>query len=162
MVTRSSKMDKRKMLTFIGKSISVLHNQRQRHVAAIMAKYDLASTGYGFLLSLYRQEGITQRELCAALSVDDGLGSRTMGSLEKKGYILRKRSPEDGRSYEIYLTKKAKAIIPELHKGYEEWWEQLCGAISDKDLEILSARLKEMSEQATGRDLFPAGEWGEE
>jgi DNA-binding MarR family transcriptional regulator len=84
-----------------------------------------------------------------------------MGSLETKGYILRKRSPADGRSYEIYLTKKAKAIIPELYTGYEEWWEQLCEGISDKDLDVLSARLKEMSEQASGRDLFPAGEWGE-
>jgi DNA-binding MarR family transcriptional regulator len=154
-------MDKKKMLSFIGKSISVLHNQRQRHVAAIMAKFDLGSTGYGFLLSLYRQEGTTQRELCSDLSVDDGLGSRTMGALEKKGYILRKRSQEDARSYEIYLTKKAKAIIPELHKGYEEWWEQLCGTISDKDIEILASRLKEMSEQALGRDLFPAGVWEE-
>jgi DNA-binding MarR family transcriptional regulator len=156
------KIDKRKMLTFIGKSISVLHNQRQRHVAVIMAKYGLGSTGYGFLLNLQRQEGITQRELCAALSIDNGLGSRTMGSLEKKGYILRKRSPEDGRSYEIYLTAKAKAIIPELHKGYEEWWEQLCGRISDGDLEVLAIRLKEMSEQAAGRDLFPPGAWEEE
>jgi DNA-binding MarR family transcriptional regulator len=135
------------MFFLIGKSITVLHNQRQRYVTAIMTKYDLGSTGYGFLLSLQRQEGITQRELCSVISVDDGLGSRTLRVLEKKGYILRKRSTEDGRSYEIYLTKKAKAIIPELYKSYEEWWEQLCSRISDKDIEILGSRLKEMSEQ---------------
>jgi DNA-binding MarR family transcriptional regulator len=143
------------MLSFIGKSISVLHNQRQHHVSDIMAKYGLGSTGYGFLLSLQKQEGLTQRELCSGLSVDNGLGSRTMASLEKSGYIIRKRSKEDKRSYEVYLTKKAKAIIPELHKGYEEWWEQVCSKTSDKDIKILASRLREMSEQSVGRNLFP-------
>jgi DNA-binding MarR family transcriptional regulator len=143
------------MFSFIGKSISVLNNQRQHHVSSIMAKYGLGSTGYGFLLSLHKQEGLTQRELCSSLCVDNGLGSRTMALLEKSGYIIRKRSKEDKRSYEVYLTKKAKAIIPELHKGYEEWWEQVCSKISNKDIEILASRLREMSEQLVGKDLFP-------
>jgi DNA-binding MarR family transcriptional regulator len=148
------------MLAFIGKSVSVLSNQRQRHVSAIMAKYGLGSTGYGFLLSLQRQEGITQRELCSGLAIDDGLGSRTMASLEKKGYIVRKRSKEDKRSYEVYLTDKAKAIIPELGNGYEEWWEQLCVGMNDKDIKTLASRLKAMAEQAIGREIFP-GLWKE-
>jgi DNA-binding MarR family transcriptional regulator len=147
----------KKLLSVIGKSISVLHNQRQKHVAAIMVKYDLGSPGYGFLLGLSGREGIPQGELSAYLFVDDGLASRTMADLEKKGYIIRKRSKEDARSYEIYLTEKARAIIPELHRGYEEWWEELCSSISDKDMEVLASRLREMSEQAIGRDLFPAG-----
>jgi DNA-binding MarR family transcriptional regulator len=121
-----------------------------------MAKYGLGSTGYGFLLSLQNQEGITQRELCSGLSIDDGLGSRTMVSLEKNGYIVRKRSKEDKRSYEIYLTNKARAIIPDLHKGYEEWWEQLCDGMSERDIKFLASRLKAMAEQATGREILPS------
>jgi DNA-binding MarR family transcriptional regulator len=153
-------MDRKTMFSFIGKSISVLNNQRQRYVSAIMAKYGLGSTGYGFLLSLQHQEGITQRELCAELSVDDGLGSRTMASLEKSGYIVRKRSKDDKRFYEVYLTKKAKAIIPELHKGYEEWWEQLCDKINEKDLAVTAKKLKDMAEQLLGRELYPV-RWGD-
>jgi DNA-binding MarR family transcriptional regulator len=145
------------LISIIGKSITVLHNQRQKYVASIMAKHGLGSTSYGLLLTLQKQEGIMQRELCAALFVDIGLASRTMGALERKGYIIRKRSKEDARSYKIYLTPKAKAIIPELHRGYEEWWEQLCKGISDKDMKVLGSLLKAMAEQAIGGDLFPAG-----
>jgi DNA-binding MarR family transcriptional regulator len=154
-------MDRKTMLSFIGKSISVLNNQRQRHVSAIITKYGLGSTGYGFLLSLRNQEGITQRELCSGLSIDDGLGSRTSVSLEKRGYIVRKRSKEDKRSYEVYLTNKAKAIIPELIIGYEQWWEQLCSGVNENDLKILASRLKALAEQASGREIFP-GLWKEQ
>ncbi|MDR1900806.1 MAG: MarR family transcriptional regulator [Treponema sp.] len=143
------------VLSVIGKSISVLHNQRQKHVSGIMAKYGLGSSGYGFLLSLQKKEGLTQRELSEGISVDYGLASRTLGSLEKKGYILRKRIKEDARSYEVYLTQKAKNIIPELHRAYDEWWEQLCSQISAQDIKILSSRLQEMAEKASGKNLFP-------
>ncbi|GHV44994.1 MarR family transcriptional regulator [Spirochaetia bacterium] len=152
-------MDK-KMLSAIGKSISVLHNYRQKHVAGIMAKYGLGVSGYGFLLNIQSQEGLTQQKLSDNLFTDYGLASRILGRLEKKGYIIRKRTREDTRSYEIYLTNKAKAIIPELHKAYEEWWEQLCSQISAPDLKILGSRLQEMSEKATGKPLFQDGKVG--
>jgi hypothetical protein len=37
-------MDK-KILSAIGKSISVLHNERQKHVSGIMSKYGLGVSG---------------------------------------------------------------------------------------------------------------------
>jgi DNA-binding MarR family transcriptional regulator len=146
-------MDK-KILSAIGKSISVLHNERQRHVAGIMAKYGLGVSGYGFLLVLQNQEGLTQQKVSDNLFTDYGLASRTLGRLEKKGYIIRKRTSKDARSYEIYLTDKGKAIIPELHKAYEDWWEQLCVQISPEDFKVLGLRLQEMSEKVTGKPLF--------
>jgi DNA-binding MarR family transcriptional regulator len=120
-----------------------------------MAKYGLGSTGYGFLLSLQNQGGLIQRELCSGLSIDNGLGSRTLVSLEKHGYIVRERLKDDKRFYAVYLTDKARAIVPELHKSYEEWWEQLCGKMSKKDITILASWLKAMAEQASGKEVFP-------
>jgi DNA-binding MarR family transcriptional regulator len=146
-------MDK-KILSAIGKSISVLHNERQKHVSGIMAKYGLGVSGYGFLLALRNQEGLTQQKVSDNLFTDYGLASRTFGRLEKKGYIIRKRTQTDARSYEIYLTDKGKAIIPELHTAYEDWWEQLCSQISAEDLRVLGSRLQEMSEKVTGKALF--------
>jgi DNA-binding MarR family transcriptional regulator len=147
-------MDK-KILSAIGISISVLHNERQKHVSGIMAKYGLGVSGYGFLLALQNQEGLTQQKISDNLFTDYGLASRTFGRLEKKGYIIRKRTKQDARSYEIYLPDKAKAIIPELHKAYEDWWEQLCSEISAEDFKVLGARLQEMTEKVTGKPLFP-------
>jgi DNA-binding MarR family transcriptional regulator len=145
----------------IGKSISILHYQKQGNVAAIMAPHGLQSLSYGFLCNLLDREGITQRELCSILSVDEALATRAMGTLVKKGFIIRKRSKTDARSYELYLTAKARAIIPELFDEYEKWWKRLCKGFSRQDMEILCSRLREMTERATGRDLYlpkgPAG-----
>jgi DNA-binding MarR family transcriptional regulator len=142
------------VLTVIGKSISVLHYQKQKNVAAIMEKYGLQSTSYGFLSYLKDREGITQRELCSILYIDDAVASRAMGTLVKKGFINRKRSKTDGRSYELYLTEKGRAIIPELLKGYEDWWKQLTDGIPRRDMELVCSVLREITERSIGQDLF--------
>jgi DNA-binding MarR family transcriptional regulator len=144
----------KKLVAVIGKSISLLHYQKQKNAASIMARYGLGSSCYDFLANLNDREGITQQQLCAILSVDRALASRTMGFLEEQGYILRKRSSEDARSYELYLTDKGKAIMPELFNGYNEWWTQLTGDIPQEDMAILSSRLKDMAERAIGGKLF--------
>jgi DNA-binding MarR family transcriptional regulator len=144
----------KKSLAVIGKSISLLYYQRQKNMASIMARYDLGSSCYDFLANLNDREGITQQELCSILSVDRALASRTMGVLEEQGYIIRKRSPEDARSYQLYLTDKGKSIIPELFSGYDEWWKQLISDIPQEDMAILCSRLQEMAERATGNRLF--------
>jgi DNA-binding MarR family transcriptional regulator len=145
---------KKDVFAVIGKSISILHYQKQGNVAAIMAPYGLRSLSYGFLCNLIDREGITQRELCAILNVDEALASRAMGTLVKKGFIIRERSKMDARSYELYLTGKARAIIPELLESYEKWWKQLCKGFPAEEMEILCSRLREMVERTTGRDLY--------
>ena len=143
------------IFAIIGKSISVLHFQKQKNVAVIMEKYGLGSVSYGFLSYLQDREGITQRELCSILYIDDAVASRTMRTLVKKGFINRHRSKADARSYELYLTDKGKAVIPELMKNYEKWWEQLTSGISRQELEIAGSVLKEVTERAIGQELFP-------
>jgi DNA-binding MarR family transcriptional regulator len=145
----------KKVFSVIGKSISVLHFQKQKNVASLMLKYGLHSPSYGFLMYLRGRDGITQRELCSLLGVDDAMASRAMGTLVKKGFIVRKRSSQDARSYELYLTEKAKKVIPELQKSYEEWWEKLCEGIADRDMKTLCILLQEITEKATGQELFP-------
>jgi DNA-binding MarR family transcriptional regulator len=141
--------------SIIGKSISVLHFQKQKNVAVMMSKYKLGSVSYGFLSYLKDREGITQRELCSVLYIDDALASRAMGTLVRKGFIKRLRSKTDARSYELYLTEKGKEVLPELLKMYEDWWKKITAGISQEKLDVLCSVLKDISEQAIGQELFP-------
>jgi len=121
----------------------------------MMSKYGLGSVSYGFLSYLKDRDGITQRELCSILYIDDALASRAMGTLVKKGFVKRLRSITDARSYELYLTKKGKEVLPELLKMYEDWWKQITEGISEQEMDTLCSVLKEISERAIGQELFP-------
>jgi len=146
----------RSIFSVIGKAISVLHFQKQKNVAAMMSKYGLGSVSYGFLSYLKDRDGITQRELCSILYIDDALASRAMGTLVNKGFVKRLRSGTDARSYELYLTQKGKEVLPELLKMYEDWWKEITAGINRQKIDILCSVLKEISEKAIGQELFPA------
>ena len=120
-----------------------------------MSKYGLGSVSYVFLSYLLDREGITQRELCSTLYIDDALASRAMGVLVRKGYVKRLRSKLDARSYELYLTEKGKEVLPELLKMYESWWKQITAGVSQYKMNILCSVLKDISERVIGQELFP-------
>jgi DNA-binding MarR family transcriptional regulator len=105
----------------------------------------LAAPSYSFLIYLFHNEGLTQRDLCQILAVNDALASRTMRTLENQNYIVRKRSVADTRAYELYLTEKSRKIIPILTQGYEEWWDKVLEQILPEEQEILADQLEQMT-----------------
>lgn len=131
----------------IGKYISILHRQEQKYMTTLMKQYDLSAPSYSFLSYLNHNEGITQRELCSVIVVNDALASRTMNDLEKQGYIIRKRCEDNARSYELYLTDKARELIPEIIERYESWWSKAMEAIASEEQVVLTKQLQTMAEK---------------
>ncbi len=45
--------------------------------------------------------------------------------LEKDGFIIKERHDEDARAYNVRLTEKALALIPQTLKIQNEWLEEV-------------------------------------
>jgi DNA-binding MarR family transcriptional regulator len=58
------------------------------------------------LLELSKTPGLTQRELSAALNLRKSTVSRLVTNLERRGWIARRRSEEDGRAVDVSLTSE--------------------------------------------------------
>lgn len=63
------------------------------------------------LIEIGRSEGLTQKELVDRLDVEQPGVARTLGGLEAEGWIARQARA--GRSQGLFLTEKAKAVVPE-------------------------------------------------
>lgn len=70
----------------------------------------LAPAQFMTLLELWREDGITQKELVARLDVEQATMANTITRMERDGLIIRKSHPDDGRAQSLHLTQKAKAI----------------------------------------------------
>lgn len=92
----------------------------QVYLDKVFKKYELSSGSYPYLFILYENEGISQNKISKELGYDKAMSARTITKLKKLGYIDRKVDESDSRAYKLYLTDKAKAIIPkvrdEIHK----------------------------------------------
>src|SRR4051812_43700 len=82
-----------------------------RGYGARLAPFDLTYPKYLVLVALGEANGQTVGSLAQRLSLDFGTLSPLLKSLERSGYIERRRSPEDERSVSSHLTTSGRAAL---------------------------------------------------
>ena len=99
---------------------SKIFRSTQIFLDRVLKKYQLSSGSIPYIFTLEKNEGISQNKISLELACDKAMSARTITKLIKLGYLDRKEDEADSRAYKLYLTEKAKVIIPkvldEIHK----------------------------------------------
>lgn len=93
-------------------------------------------------------KGQTQEQIIDEIHYDKAVMTRTMQSLESKGYVMRNVNPTDNRSYIFSLTKKATDFKPTLLNILKLWNDGLQKGIDKATLEIADKALSQMANNA--------------
>ncbi len=96
--------------------------------------------------ALIQKEGMTQRELAQACSLDSTTLSRALTRMEAEDWIYREPDPERRRSYRIMLTHVGREKAKKVKKAFEQLDETLCGGLEEKEAESLLSALTKMKE----------------
>lgn len=105
----------------IGKNISIVYRYSQVFLNPILKEYNLGSGQYTFLIHLFDNNGINQEQLTELVKIDKANTARAINKLVEKGYVLKKVSEEDKRSYKLYTTEKAESIKDSLNSIFDSW-----------------------------------------
>lgn len=109
-----------------------------------------------FLRQLWREEGITQRELSGRLSMREPSTVSAVRSLESAGLVRRVRNECDRRKIHIYLTPRAKRLRAPLLRHVRDLNATATAGIPAKDLQVTRRVLLQLMhniEVDDGRDL---------
>lgn len=114
------------------------------------------------LLLLYRQSEVNMTQVAEYISVPLNTATGIVARMEKKGIVLRERSPEDKRIVTIRMTTEGKGYIQSIMKEFMHYGQlmlenfktnemQLIFQTVDKGIHILSKEhnRKQEAEQAT-------------
>ncbi len=94
-------------ITNAARALRTAFNEKAHHLGLTQAQYRT-------LIYLYRQQGITQREMADILEIRPITLTRQLDQLAANQLIERRINPNDRRSFQLYLTKKAEPVIGEL------------------------------------------------
>jgi len=75
-----------------------------------IAPLGIAPAQFMTLLELWREDGLTQKDLVERLDVEQATMANTISRMERDGLIVRRPHPEDGRARSIYITDRAKSL----------------------------------------------------
>ena len=83
-----------------------------KRVGAVYEKETGFGVGQWFaLVTLGRDDGMSQGEMSRVFGVDPARVSRVGRALEKEGLVRRERDPEDGRVVRLYLTDAGREAL---------------------------------------------------
>ena len=82
---------------------------------------NLSSAEGNVLMHLFTQgDGKKQEDIVEQLDISKPAVSRAVESLERKGYVKRRRSFDDRRISQVFLTYKAKEMATKVQKVYHD------------------------------------------
>lgn len=72
--------------------------------------HGVSSGQWRFLRVLWREDGLTQRELSRRVGMREPTTVIALKSLERSGFVIRTKSVQDRRKAHVFLTPQAKSL----------------------------------------------------
>lgn len=124
----------------IGQSVFITDKYFKIFLKNELKEYDLNRAEAMTLMML-----LSDRPL-AELHYDKGVLSRTLQSLEEKGYITRSTSAEDGRANDITVLDSAISVGHKIDVILKNWNDGVTEGI--EDIELFETMLRKLVENA--------------
>lgn len=131
----NNQFKKGELYSFItGKASTAIARRLQKKFNA--AGLNLTIEQWSVLYHLWKQEGMSQQELCNATFRDKPSITRLVDNLEKQHLVKRVASPSDRRINMIYLTKQAQKLQEQTMVLAEETLNEALEKVSADRIEI--------------------------
>lgn len=109
------------------------------------APHGVSSGQWRFLRVLWREEGLTQRELSRRVGMREPTTVIALKSLERSGFVVRRKSDEDRRKVHVFLTPQARALQPVLLPAVAEVNTIALRGLSEPEIAVLRKALGQVA-----------------
>ena len=121
-------------MNFRESSAGFLANHMARLFASALAEglrpLGMAPAQFMVLLELWREDGVTQRQLVERLDVEQATMASTLNRMERDGLITRRAHARDRRAQTIHLSDRARQL--------EEEAKRIARGVNERALSRLS------------------------
>ena len=135
---------------------AVIGTKTRRAIQLCLKPFGITVDQFGTLLVLLHAQGISQRELAAALETDTTTAMVICDGLEKRGLATRRRDSEDRRSNLLSITPKGQRLVAKASIAVERFASPLMSVLTTEEvdritpaLERLAARANQLQQQAS-------------
>jgi DNA-binding MarR family transcriptional regulator len=131
--------------------VAFLLSQLGHHATAmfadLMASMDLTPPHAGILRMIATGPGRSQQALSAQLGLLPSRVVAYVDELEDRGYVERRRNPDDRRLHALYLTASGKKLMNKIGQAAREHDHRITAGLDAKQRETLRELLAEVAER---------------
>ena len=105
---------------------------------------DISAEQWTVMLRLWNEDGISQQFLANRIRRSKVAVFKLIEGLEKKGLVIRKPHPDDGRSKQVFLTPAGKEIQGTMNRAAKENLAEAAQGVTENELEIFKDVLRRL------------------
>ena len=128
----------------IREHIDKISSQMRRQYSEMLRELDLHVGQDNLLCKLWTANEITQMQLTELLNCEPSTVTNMVKTLEKKGFVYRKKDPVDGRVSRVYLTEKGLAVREPITQIWRKQQDKLLKGLTAENRVLLNEFLQQM------------------
>ena len=106
----------------------------------------LSAAELPYIVRIYADNNnLTQRDLCNLFFVSEPVVARTLKNLEKKGFIIRNKDPQNRTRKLLSLTERGIEISKRMFDINDEWEKLLFDNFTSDEIEIYKRLTKSLA-----------------
>ena len=143
----------------IGKLIDIISRNIKQIITHEVAEDCIGPGQYHYLHIIYRNEGISQKELVEMMRIHKANVTRGILRLEKNGYLRREHNSRDSRLINLFLTEKGTALIPRLKTARCRITDICMENLTKEEIEQLFILLEKVKDSVTKHNSCCKKDW---
>jgi DNA-binding MarR family transcriptional regulator len=140
----------------IGLLVRTTHRLFWRAMDKEFAELGITPEMWTYLRVLWREEGLSQREIAERVNLEGPTVGSGLKVMERRGLIMRRRNPKDGREWLIYLKPRGRNLRRKLLPIAEKINAAAMAGIGARQAGVLHGGLQQI--QANLRALAGIGD----
>ena len=123
----------------------------RRHMESkVLADDRLSWTSFVVLWVLWVWGEMESRDLAAAVGISRPTGTGVVTTLERRGFVARRRSADDGRMVLVTLTREGRAKIERLFPRFNAEESAVAAALSPEEQDQAASMLRALLARVDG------------
>ena len=127
---------------------SKIFRSTQGYLDRVLKKYELSSGSVPYIFTLEKNEGISQNKLSKEIGNDKAMSARTITKLIELDFVHKTQDERDSRAYNLYLTAKAKELIPKIREDIKTIVDMVTEDLTEEEKNITTKSLKKILDRA--------------
>jgi DNA-binding MarR family transcriptional regulator len=119
----------------------------ERYSGETVRQYGLTHAQFDIIATLGNTDGMSYKELGERTLITKGTLTGVIERLEQKGIVLRERSSDDKRSFQVRLTDAGESVFREVFPKVVAHGRQLFADYSDAEFDEMDGALKKLRER---------------
>jgi MarR family transcriptional regulator, transcriptional regulator for hemolysin len=130
----------------LGRQLAITGRMVRERFDGCLNEHGASLTTWAVLRSAEHEEGLSQRELAARMSIESPTLVRHLDRLEEEGLVVRRRDDQDRRVTRVALTAAGHRRYAELREVAASVDAQLRSLLTDDEIETLERALRRIRE----------------